>query len=99
MRIGRFILAATLALGLSACGDNPDKACFDTADHARLSDGKIKGMCDCALSKAAPMLASERDKDLLALIIRSKSVPANDAERAREIGAYWATMMSACRPK
>ena len=99
MRIDKFAIAAALALGLSACGDSPDKACFDTADHAKLSDGKIKGMCDCALSKAAPMLASERDKDLLALIIRSKSVPPNEAERTREIGAYWAMVMSACRPK
>lgn len=99
MPITRFAAIAGILLGLSACGDSPDSACFDTADHSRLSDSKIKGMCDCALSKAAPILASERDKELLALVIRSKSVSPKEAERAKEIGAYWVTVSSICRPK
>lgn len=99
MLIRRLVVAAGVLLSLSACGDSPDKACFDTADHAKLSDGKIKGMCDCALSKAASAFASDRDKDLLARVIRSKSVSPDEAERAREIAAYWATVMSTCRPR
>jgi len=99
MRIARLALFVPALFALSACGDSPEKACFDTADHAKLSDGKIKGMCDCALAKAAPMATSDRDKELLSLVIRSKPVPSAETERAREIAAYWATVMSTCRPK
>lgn len=99
MSIRKLAVAAGIALCLSACGDSPDKACFDTADHASLSDGKIKGMCDCAVSKTALALTSERDKDILALLIRNKQVPPNEAGRAKEVAIYWGMALSSCRSK
>jgi hypothetical protein len=54
----------------------------------------MKGMCDCAMSKAAPLIANDKDKELLTRVIRGKAVPVNEADLGREIASYWVTVLS-----
>lgn len=91
----RIAAVAALTVLLAGCGDDLAKACFDTADHANLSDGKIKGMCDCAVKQIDGGGFSQADRDILAAAIRGKDEAGG--KRSAEMVGYWALAMSKCR--
>lgn len=91
----RITAVAALTFLLAGCGDDVANACFDTADHANLSDGKIKGVCDCAVKQIDAGGFSQADRDTLAKAIRGKDEAGG--KRSAEMIGYWALAMSKCR--
>lgn len=96
MKLGILLCVAGAAL-VSGCGDDPTKACFATADHAKYSDARITAICGCALRQAKLWGVADTDGTLLAAAIRGKAADAGDRARAQSLGKLWSMAMASCQ--